>query len=60
MVLLRSLPETATYIDIFKSYPGLMGHLLEFEQTLLRGPSSFREAERELIAAYVSGLNQCS
>jgi uncharacterized peroxidase-related enzyme len=30
-----------------------------FTQDLLRGPSVFTVAERELIAAYVSGLNQC-
>jgi len=30
-----------------------------FTQDLLRGPSPFSVAERELIAAYVSGLNQC-
>jgi uncharacterized peroxidase-related enzyme len=30
-----------------------------FTQHVLRGPSPFTVAERELIAAYVSGLNQC-
>jgi uncharacterized peroxidase-related enzyme len=33
--------------------------LIEFHEALLRGPSPFTEAERELIAAYVSGLNRC-
>lgn len=33
--------------------------LYELAQVLLRGPSPLREAERELIAAYVSYLNNC-
>lgn len=33
--------------------------LYELAQVLLRGPSPIREAERELIAAYVSHLNNC-
>ena len=34
-------------------------HLYELAQVLLRGESPLREAERELIAAYVSYLNDC-
>ncbi|HTD95213.1 MAG TPA: peroxidase-related enzyme, partial [Chitinophagaceae bacterium] len=34
--------------------------LYELAQVLLRGESSLTEAERELIAAYVSSRNQCS
>jgi uncharacterized peroxidase-related enzyme len=33
--------------------------LLELAEVLLRGPHPLTEGERELIAAYVSGLNQC-
>jgi uncharacterized peroxidase-related enzyme len=33
--------------------------LYELAQALLRGPSSLSEAERELIASYVSSLNEC-
>jgi uncharacterized peroxidase-related enzyme len=33
--------------------------LCELTQILLRGESSLTEAERELIAAYVSALNEC-
>lgn len=33
--------------------------LYELAQALLRGPSPLSEAERELIAAYVSHLNDC-
>ena len=35
-------------------------HLYELVQVLLRGPSPLSEGEREYIAAYVSGLNQCA
>lgn len=35
-------------------------HLYELVQVLLRGESPLSEAERELIAAYVSSLNECN
>ena len=35
-------------------------HLYELAQTLLRGESPLSEAERELIAAFVSYKNQCT
>lgn len=34
--------------------------LCDLAEALLRGPSSLTPGERELIAAYVSGLNDCS
>ena len=34
-------------------------HLYSLAQVLLRGESPLREAERELIAAYVSSRNEC-
>jgi uncharacterized peroxidase-related enzyme len=50
-------------------YPGINGPLryrpetakplLELAEALLRGPHPLTEGERELIAAYVSGLNEC-
>lgn len=33
--------------------------LIELHQALLRGPSPFSVQQRELLAAYVSGLNSC-
>ena len=33
--------------------------LSELAEVLLRGPGSLSRGERELIAAYVSGLNDC-
>ncbi|MFG1776549.1 carboxymuconolactone decarboxylase family protein [Micromonospora sp. NPDC049048] len=51
-------------------FPGVRGPLkyrpvtgrpmLELAETLLRGPLSLPTADRELIAAYVSGLNDCT
>jgi uncharacterized peroxidase-related enzyme len=35
-------------------------HLYELVQVLLRGESPLSEAEREMIAAYVSSLNKCN
>jgi uncharacterized peroxidase-related enzyme len=56
---LPSLPSGATLLDVFKKFPDTNRPLIEFHEALLRGPSPFTEAERELIAAYVSGLNRC-
>ena len=38
---------------------GTQRPLLQFHQALLRGESAFTVKERELMAAYVSGLNAC-
>jgi uncharacterized peroxidase-related enzyme len=61
------------YIDLGldeKAFPGINGPmrfrpetakpLNELAEVLLRGPSSLTPGERELIAAYVSGLNECT
>lgn len=50
-------------------FPGITGPLIyrpetakplnELAEVLLRGPHSMSPGERELIAAYVSGLNEC-
>jgi uncharacterized peroxidase-related enzyme len=59
MTFLPSLPGDAVLLDVFRAYPGTSRPLLEYHQALLRGPSPLTVAERELIAAYVSGLNAC-
>ncbi|KAB2912339.1 MAG: hypothetical protein F9K29_19690 [Hyphomicrobiaceae bacterium] len=56
---LPSLPERATLIDLFRLFPETSRPLIEFHEALQRGPSPFTEAERELIATHVSGLNRC-
>lgn len=57
------------HIQVPEGVPGIRGlvmfrpetgkPLYELVQILLRGPSTLSEAERELIAAYVSHLNAC-
>ena len=59
MRYLPALPENGTLLDVFRAYPDIARPLLDFHQALLRGPSPLTVAERELIAAYVSGLNAC-
>lgn len=59
MSYLPSLSSGATLLDVFKKFPDTNRPLIEYHEALLRGPSPFTEAERELIAAYVSGLNRC-
>ncbi len=39
--------------------PETSGPLLALVEVLLRGPHPLTPGERELIAAYVSGLNEC-
>lgn len=59
MSYLPSLPTDAVLLDVFRAYPDTAGPLLDYHEALLRGPSPLSVAERELIAAYVSGLNSC-
>lgn len=62
-----------THIDLGvdeTAYPGIQGllryrpetakPLMELAEVLLRGPHPLTPGERELIAAYVSGLNDCT
>jgi uncharacterized peroxidase-related enzyme len=60
MSLFPSLPETPTLGDVFKAFPHHAAPLLAYHDALLRGESPLSVAERELIAAYVSGLNACN
>ena len=60
MTYLPSLPGDAVLADVFRAYPAAARSLLDFHQALMRGPSPLTVGERELIAAYVSGLNACA
>jgi AhpD family alkylhydroperoxidase len=53
------LPPRAVLLDVFRARPEACPPLIDYHQVLLRGPSPLSVAERELIAAYVSGLNAC-
>jgi uncharacterized peroxidase-related enzyme len=59
MGFLKSLPTDAGLLQIFQAFPESARPLLQYQEMLLRGDSPFTAAERELIAAYVSGLNRC-
>jgi uncharacterized peroxidase-related enzyme len=59
MPRLRSLPAQPVMRDLYRAYPATCKPLGEFTEAAMRGLSPFTQAERELIAAYVSGLNAC-
>jgi uncharacterized peroxidase-related enzyme len=59
MALLRSLPENATLADLRRTYADLLEKLRPYGHRLMRGPSPLSVGERELIAAFVSGINSC-
>ncbi|GHJ36919.1 carboxymuconolactone decarboxylase family protein [Streptomyces sp. TS71-3] len=59
MPFLPSLPDNATVMDVLRAFPEPAGPLVDYQQVVLRGPSPLSVGERELIAAYVSGLNAC-
>jgi uncharacterized peroxidase-related enzyme len=59
MPYLSSLPEDATLMQVFQRFPEHSRPLIDYHEVVMRGPSPFTQAERELIAAYVSGVNAC-
>jgi uncharacterized peroxidase-related enzyme len=60
MPKLRSLPEQPVMRDLYRTYPASCRPLGELTEAAMRGPSPFTQGQRELIAAYVSGLNACT
>ncbi|MGH9772409.1 MAG: carboxymuconolactone decarboxylase family protein [Candidatus Acidiferrales bacterium] len=59
MALVRSLPQSAVLADLRRAVPELFDKLRPYGQQLMRGPSPLTPGQRELIAAYVSGVNSC-
>ena len=59
MTFLKSLPENAVLLNVFKAYPVPARELIEYYEVVQRGPSPLSSAEREHIAAFVSALNGC-
>jgi uncharacterized peroxidase-related enzyme len=59
MPYLKSLPDDAVLMNVFQKYPETAQPLLDFHEVIMRGQSPFSVAERELISAYVSGVNAC-
>ncbi len=58
--LFPSLSKDATLGSVFNSFPDKLAPWCEYESLVMRGESELSFSERELIAAYVSGLNSCS
>jgi len=59
MSFVRSHPDPTALLAILVAYPKTARPLIEYHQILLRGESPFSIAQRELIAAFVSGVNTC-
>lgn len=59
MAYLQSLPAHATLKDLRERYAEPLLKLRPYSDALMRGPSPLSTAQRELIAAYVSGVNSC-
>ncbi len=59
MAFFSTVPEDGTVLDILKIHPQAGRALIHYHQAILQQPSDLSVGERELIAAYVSGLNAC-
>ncbi len=60
MAFLNLIPSNGVLLDVFKAFPGTARHLIRYHEALMRGRSPLSGSQRELIAAYVSGLNACT
>jgi uncharacterized peroxidase-related enzyme len=60
MPRLRSLPEQPVMRDVYRAYQETCRPLGVLTEAAMRGRSPFTQGQRELIAAYVSGLNACT
>ena len=58
-MLFPSLPPSPRLADVFKAFPDQVLPLLAYHDALLRADGPIEVGDRELIAAYVSGLNAC-
>ena len=52
--------EEPGILSLFEYRPEIAKPLCELAEVMLRGPSTLTRGERELIASYVSSLNECS
>lgn len=59
MPFLKNLPETAGPPNVFTTYPEIYGPFSEMSQSLMNGPSSLSQAEREIILAFAAGVMGC-
>jgi uncharacterized peroxidase-related enzyme len=56
---LSSLPQPTHLADVIKAFPNGWPDLLRLHDAILRGDGPLSVGERELLAAYVSGINAC-
>jgi uncharacterized peroxidase-related enzyme len=59
MPIFSFINEKSTLANILMQHPKRYRPLMKFGQNVLRGKSELSESQRELISAYVSGLNGC-
>jgi uncharacterized peroxidase-related enzyme len=59
MAFFSGLSDDSGARDILAINPAAGRALVEYHEAVLRGPSPLTPGQRELIAAYVSGLNGC-
>lgn len=60
MAVFASLGDSPDLRALYRRFPDSFAPLLEYHDRVLRDTSPLTVAERELIAAYVSGLNACT
>ncbi len=60
MPKLPSLPEGAHLSELFRQFPESKDTLMAFTEVVMRGAGDLDIGTREMIAAYVSGLNRCT
>ncbi len=60
MAKLPSLPDNAHISDLFTQFPNSRAAMMQFTQVVMREQGTLTIAQRELIAAYTSGLNGCT
>lgn len=60
MPFFPSLPADASVPQIFNAHPDIYRPFSLVNEAIMRGPSPLTPGERELIGAYVSGLNACA
>jgi uncharacterized peroxidase-related enzyme len=59
MGFLNDLPEKTDLWDVIRVREGLWGFIFGASEGIMQGASPLSVAERELLGAYVSGLNAC-
>lgn len=59
MPYFKSFAEDSGPAEVFAAYPEIYGHWTKMGQALMNGPSPLTPGEREMIQAYVAGLNDC-